>query len=137
MCSSDLLTLLGARNLVVEGIFSRVREAALRMPAAAYRKLLRNWLSGVDAPEGGEVIPAARDAAVVGELVAELNRARPPEAAFSVSNGRAAFESGFIVRTPRFQVERSLEGWLAEQKRELAPRLRRELFGDAADADAR
>lgn len=128
------LALLSARNRVIEEIFSRARGEALRMPADRYGKIMQNWLAEVDVPRGGEVLPAARDAALIEGLVAEMNRSRPPEAALALSKERAPFESGFIVRTPRFEIERSLEGWIEEQKRERAPRLERELFGDAPDA---
>jgi vacuolar-type H+-ATPase subunit E/Vma4 len=130
------LSLLAARNRVIEEIFSMARGETLRMPADRYRKIMQHWLAEVDVPRGGEVLPAARDAALIEGLVAEMNRSRPPEAAFALSKERAPFESGFIVRTPGFEIERSLEGWIEEQKRELAPRLERELFGDARDAHA-
>ena len=45
------------------------------------------------------------------------------------AGARAPFESGFVVRTAQYVVERSLDGWLEERKREMAPRLERELFG--------
>ena len=130
------LSLLAARNRVIEEIFSQARGEALRMPADRYREILRKWIAEADAPEGGEVLPAPRDAALMEGLVAELNRSRPPGAALVLSKARAPFESGFIVRTPRFEIERSLDGWVEEQKRELSPRLERELFGDAPDAHA-
>ena len=75
------------------------------------------------------MVPAERDAALVGELVREANASRPAEAAFTMSGARAPFESGFVVRTAQYVVERSLDGWLEERKREMAPRLERELFG--------
>lgn len=128
------LALLAARNRVIDEIFSRVRQEALRLPAERYREVMRRWLAGVDAPGGGEVIPASRDAALIERLIPEVNASRPADAALTVSAARAPFESGFIVRTAQFEIERSLDGWLEEQKRESSPRIERELFGEAADA---
>ncbi len=129
------LALLAARNRVIDGIFSRVREEALRLPPERYREILRRWLSEADAPGGGEVLAAARDAAVVEGLVAELNRSRPPGAALRFSDARAPFESGVVVRTARFEIGRSLDEWIAEKRRELAPALEAELFGEGPDAE--
>ena len=130
------LALLAARNRVIDEIFSRARAEALHLPEGRYREILRRWLVAVDAPGGGEVIPARRDAALVERLVGEVNASRPAAAALVVSAARAPFESGFVVRTAQFEVEWSLDEWMGEQKREMAPRLERELFGEAPDAHA-
>lgn len=120
---------LAARNRVIEDIFSRVREEVLRLPSARYRELLQNWISDIDAQDGGEYLPGSQDARLLADLVAELNSKRSPESRFTLSQEKAPFESGFIFRTPRYEIERSLTGWLEEMKKEMTPQLERELFG--------
>lgn len=128
---------LGARNQAIQEIFAAVREELHRLPEERYRALLRRWIAEIEAPEGGELRAGAQDARIVKELVAEVNAARPLRARLTIASTPAPFDSGFIFSTPRFQIERSLAGWLEEQKREMAPRLEQELFGNAADDGTR
>lgn len=120
---------LAARNRVIEDIFSRVKEEVLRLPSARYRELLRNWISDIDAQDAGEFLPGSQDARLLADLVSELNSKRSPESRFILSQEKAPFENGFIFRTPRYEIERSLTGWLEEMKKEMTPQLERDLFG--------
>lgn len=131
------MELLAARNRVIDEVFERARGEIRAMPGGAYREALRRWLSEIDAPEGGEIIPGSRDARLMSEIVSEANAGREIGARFTISSGTAPFECGFALRTKRFEVKRSLAEWLEEQRRELTPLLERELFGEMADAGGR
>ncbi|MDD5556297.1 MAG: V-type ATP synthase subunit E family protein [bacterium] len=127
------MALLAARNRVLDEVMKGAREELLRTSPERYGAMLRRWIEGIDAPEGGEIVPGAEDAEVVAEIAGDLNRERPAGRRLSVSAERAPFERGFLFRTARFGVERSLDGWLEERKRERIPALDRELFGDLSD----
>ncbi|MCX6357050.1 MAG: V-type ATP synthase subunit E family protein [Candidatus Aureabacteria bacterium] len=120
---------LAARNNAIDRIFQQVREEVLKLTSAHYKKLLLKWLGEPEAAEGGELIPSQRDEKVMAEILTEINAARPREAQFVLSKTRATFHAGFALRTPRYEITRSLDGWLDEKKREMAPRLEKELFG--------
>ncbi|MCX6354964.1 MAG: V-type ATP synthase subunit E [Candidatus Aureabacteria bacterium] len=122
------LEALAARNRVLEEIFLAVRKEIQELPAERYGKLLRVWVRELDAPEGGELAAGRKDSGLLREIVAELNASRPPAARIKVSGDAAPFERGFIFRTPRFEIERSLSAWIEEQKREMAPELEHDLF---------
>jgi vacuolar-type H+-ATPase subunit E/Vma4 len=128
------LACLEACNRVLEGVFSRVRDEVLRLPAERYRVILRRWLGELDASTGGNILPAARDAEALTRLVSEINSARDVGARLTLSRERAPILSGFIFRTPRYEVTKSLEAWLEEQKRNVAPRFEKELFKEAGNA---
>jgi vacuolar-type H+-ATPase subunit E/Vma4 len=122
------LALLEARNRAIDGIFARVREEALKLPAEQYAKMLRAWLVELDPSSGGEIIAAPRDSRSLATLIEEANKGRAPESRLSLSKETAPFESGFIFRTARYEEEKSLDAWLVERKAEMAPRIERELF---------
>jgi len=123
------LEALAARNRVLEEIFSTVRKEIQELPAERYGKLLRVWVRELDAREEGELVAGRKDIGLLREIVAELNASRHAAARVTVSGDTAPFERGFIFRTPRFEIERSLSSWIEEQKREMAPELEHDLFG--------
>jgi len=124
------LALLGTRNRVIDEIFARVREEALQLPRERHGKMLRAWLAEIDSSSGGEIIAAPRDAHALEALVREANRGRGSESRLALSGEKATFESGFIFRTPRYEVKKSLDSWLEEQKMEMSPQIEKELFGE-------
>lgn len=126
------LALLEARNRAIDRIFAGVRGEVLRLPPEQYVKMLRAWIVEIDASSAGEIVAAPRDARSLATLIEEANASRAREAHLTLSNETAPFESGFIFRTARYEVEKSLDAWLEERKAETAPRIEKELFGDRA-----
>ncbi len=123
------LALLEARNRVIDRIFARVREDIFRLHPERHVKMLRAWLAELDPSSAGEIVAAPRDARALATLIEEANRARAREARITLSGETAPFESGFIFRTARYEIEKSLDAWLVERKAEMSPRIEKELFG--------
>ena len=123
------LALLEARNRVIDRIFARVREDIFRLHPERHVKMLRAWLAALDPSAAGEIVAAPRDARALATLIEEANRARAREARITLSGETAPFESGFIFRTARYEIEKSLDAWLVERKAEMSPRIEKELFG--------
>lgn len=123
------LALLDARNRAIDRIFAAVREEARSLPPERYGKMLRAWVAELDPSSGGEVIAAPRDAHALAALIEEANGGRASGSRLTLSKEAAPFESGFIFRTARYEVEKSLGAWLEERKTEMAPRIEKELFG--------
>ncbi len=130
------LACLDARNRVIECIFSRAMDEALQLPPARYREILRRWLGELETSAGGDILPAARDAEALAGLIGEMNPSRDAGSRLTLSRERSRFLSGFIFSTPRYEVTKSLEAWMEEQKRSMAPWLEKELFGEAGNAHA-
>lgn len=127
---SSRLALLEARNRVIDRVFARVREEIFRLPPEQYVKMLRAWLLELDLSSAGEIVAAPRDARALATLIEEANKARARELQLALSGEAAPFESGFIFRTARYEIEKSLDAWLEERKAEMAPKIEKELFGD-------
>ena len=123
------LALLEARNRVIDRIFARVREDIFRLHPERHVKMLRAWLAELDPSSAGEIVAAPRDARALATLIEEANRARAREARITLSGETAPLESGFIFRTARYEIEKSLDAWLVERKAEMSPRIEKELFG--------
>lgn len=126
------LQVLQTRNQAIAEIFDRVRGEILALPAEKHRDVLRIWLAACDPAAGGEVLPAARDREILRGLVEEMNAARPASSRLALSVRDAPGATGFILKTETYEINRSLEDWLAEKKRDLAPRL----FQELCDASA-
>jgi len=123
------LASLEARNKAIGDVFRRVREEILHLPPERYRGLLRRWLGEIDPSAEGEIIPAPRDSELLAALIAEMGAG----SRLKIIRGAAPFESGFIFRTPRYEVTKSLESWLEEERRRMTPWLEGELFGEGRD----
>jgi vacuolar-type H+-ATPase subunit E/Vma4 len=119
------LRVLAARNRAAEEIFARAAREILALPADARRDVLRRWLGEGDANLGGEVLPAAADRPVLAQLVAEATGRFGPAVQLRLSDRDAPFSTGFVLKTDTYEVRRSLEDWLDEKKREIAPELER------------
>jgi vacuolar-type H+-ATPase subunit E/Vma4 len=130
------LACLDARNRVLECIFSRAMDEALQLPPARYREILRRWLGELETSAGGDILPAARDAEALAGLIGEMNPSRDEGSRLTLSREMSRFLRGFIFSTPRYEVTKSLEAWMEEQKRSMAPWLEKELFGEAGNAHA-
>ncbi len=131
---SSRLALLDARNKIIDEVFAQVRREVLHLPQERYRKVLRAWLAEIEPASGGEIIAAPRDASMLEALVKEANGGRGAESQLVISKEKAPFESGFVFRTPRYEVKKSLDSWIEEQKREMSPQIERELFGEGLDS---
>ncbi|MEJ2745520.1 MAG: V-type ATP synthase subunit E family protein [bacterium] len=127
------LALLGARNRAIDEIFAKVREEVLNLSPERYVKMLRVWFAELDSSSGGEIIAASRDTRSLATLIEEANKGRAHESRLTLSKETAPFESGFIFRTARYEVEISLDSWLGERKAEMSPRIEKELFGEGRD----
>ncbi|MDI6760565.1 MAG: V-type ATP synthase subunit E [Candidatus Brocadiaceae bacterium] len=131
------LKLLELKNQLVEGIFHRVLEHLLSLPAQEYLELLEGWLNRLELRERAYLRLSPEDTNRIGEeLVNKINSSRKAGAPPGISSevlfldtDTAPIKGGFILRTRKFEIDHSVETFLKQLKEDLTPKLAEELFG--------
>jgi len=124
------MELLAAKNEVIDKVFARALEKVVNLPSNGYRTLLLGWLKNAAVEGPAELLLNARDLHAFGpQLVLEANKARPKESAFKLSTTPAEMAGGFVLRTGRYEIDRTLDGIVAKLKEEMAPEIAQTLFG--------
>jgi len=128
------MELLSAKNAAIDEAFAEAVRRVVNLPDDGYRKLLLKWLKEA-APDGSaHLVLAERDRNAFGRwLVDEINAARPAEKAISLDEDPGELgeiAGGFILRTEKYEVDRSLDSIVSKLEEEMAPEIAAELFGD-------
>ena len=132
--SSLSMELLAAKNKIVDKVFDRVADNVINLPSNGYRVLLMKWLKNAAPHEHGQLVLNARDNKAFGQqLLADVNKMRAKEAAMTLADDTAEILGGFILRTTKYEIDRSLDGMIAKLKEEMAPEIASTLFGSRAE----
>jgi len=127
--SSLSMELLSAKNAVIESVLQKAVERLQSLPADGYRKLLLKWLQSAAPGQKGELMLNSRDHKAFGQqIVADANNGRGADAAIALAAEPGAMIGGFVLRTARFEIDRTLDGSMAKLREEMAPEIASELF---------
>ena len=128
------MELLTAKNEQVDKVFDRALDKAVNLPNNGYRVLMMKWLKAAPAGEPGQLVLNDRDRKAFGQqLVNDLNKLRSKEAALTLSPETAAIRGGFVLRTVKYEIDRSLDSLIAKLKEEMAPEVASVLFGSRVE----
>ena len=126
------MELLAAKNAAIAEAFTHAVQQVVSLPDNGYTKLLLKWLKDAAPDEPARLVLAERDRKSLGKkLVDEINKNRAAEAITLDDNPGelGEIEGGFILRTAKFEVDRSLDSIVGKLKEEMAPQIAAELFG--------
>lgn len=127
------MELLAAKNAAIAEAFTCAVQQVVELPAGGYPKLLLKWLKEAAPDEPARLVLAERDRKALGKtLVDEINRNRAAGKAITLDDAPGELgeiEGGFILRTDKFEVVRSLDSIVGKLKEEMAPQIAAELFG--------
>jgi len=129
--SMELLT---AKNELVDRVVDKALDSVVNLPSNGYRVLLMKWLKAAPQGEKGELLLNERDRKAFGQqLVTDLNRVRPKEAALVLAQQTLPIRGGFVLRTARYEIDRTLDSTIAKLREEMAPEIASELFGSRVE----
>jgi len=127
--SSLSMELLAAKNATIEAVLDKAAARLLSLPSNGYRSLLLKWLIKAAPGERGELVLNAQDHKAFGQqLVADANKRRGKDAVITLAQQAGAMRGGFILRTARYEIDRTLDSSLAKLREEMAPEIAAELF---------
>ncbi|HOE67583.1 MAG TPA: V-type ATP synthase subunit E family protein [Candidatus Hydrogenedentes bacterium] len=125
-------TLLEKRNACLARLFTLARAHILDAPAGEYAALMRALLEKTIDEKACRIRVHRDDEAVFADLIAEMNKQRPPEERISLdATSPLPQRGGFTLVSDRYEIDQTLETMMAGLEREMAPRLAAQLFGAA------
>jgi len=128
------MELLAAKNELVDRVVDKALDSVVNLPSNGYRVLLMKWLKAAPQGEKGELLLNDRDRKAFGQqLVTDLNRVRPKEAALVLGQQTLSIRGGFVLRTARYEIDRTLDSTIAKLREEMAPEIASELFGSRVE----
>jgi len=91
---------------------------------------MTKWLAEAAGESGGELIACRRDRELLAEkLLPQFNSSRSEDAKVALTDERADARGGFLFRTERFQVDKTVDSLVRGLREELTPEIAAELFG--------
>ena len=123
------MELLSAKNAVIDQVFDKAVEKLVGLPSGGYKELLLRWLGEAATDHPAELVLHARDKQALGpELVDRINQGRSGGPAITLAEGSAEIIGGFVLRTARYEIDRTLDSIIADLKEDMAPEIASELF---------
>jgi len=123
---------LAAKHALLDEVFARARERTAALPDGEYQQLVAQLM--VKAVESGdeEVIVGRNENRINDRLIKEVNRQLGPgyKGNLRMSNDRADFDSGFILRRGRVQVNVSTDVLVAQAREALETEIAAVLFAE-------
>ncbi|HUW32841.1 MAG TPA: V-type ATP synthase subunit E [Planctomycetota bacterium] len=128
------MELLAAKNELVDKVVDKALDNVVNLPNNGYRVLLMKWLKNAPQGEPGELVLNERDRKAFGQqLVSDLNRVRAKEAALVLGQQALPIRGGFVLRTERYEIDRTLDSLIVKLKEEMAPEIASQLFGSRTE----
>lgn len=123
------MELLSAKNAVIDQVFDKAVEKLVGLPSGGYKELLLRWLGEAATDDPAELLLNARDKQALGpELVDRINQGRSAGPAITLAEDSAQITGGFVLRTARYEIDRTLDSIIASLKEDMAPEVAAELF---------
>jgi len=127
--SSLSMKLLDAKNAAIDQTFDAAVQKVINLPDNGYKELLLKWLRAAP-QQRGTLILNERDKQNLGrELVESINRDRAEDTAVTLAEEPGEMIGGFVLRTAKYEIDKSLDSIVAKLKEEMSPEIAAELFG--------
>ena len=123
------MELLSAKNAAIDQVFDEAVAKLVGLPSGGYKVLLLKWLGKAALDDPAELVLNASDREALGRELADLaNKGRDAAAAITLAEESAEISGGFVLRTERYEIDRSLDSIIANLKEDMAPEIASELF---------
>jgi len=123
------MEVLSAKNAVIDEVFDKAVEKLVGLPSGGYKELLLKWLGDAATGDPAELVLNARDKQAIGpELLDRTNKGRNEGSAVTLAEESAEISGGFVLRTERYEIDRTLDSIIADLKEDMAPEIAAELF---------
>lgn len=123
------MELLSAKNAVIDQVFDKAVEKLVGLPSDGYKELLLRWLGEAATDDPAELVLNPRDKQALGpELVDRINQGRSGGPAITLAEDSAETTGGFVLRTARYEIDKTLDSIIADLKEDMAPEIASELF---------
>jgi V/A-type H+-transporting ATPase subunit E len=120
---------LAAKNAVIDQVFGEAVDRVITLPDDGYKNLLLKWLTEIAPQEPAELILNSRDKQAFGtDLIGSVNKDRNDSSAIRLAEEAGEIGGGFVLRTARYEIDRTLDGIVAKLEEEMAPEIAAELF---------
>jgi len=124
------MELLAEKNEVIDTIFEQAIDNVTKLADDGYYNLLLGWLKQSAPPEACELALNARDAKAFGNKLADAaNAERDENAKIKLAGQPVDIRGGLVVRTFKYEIDRTLENTVANLKDQHGPEIAAKLFG--------
>lgn len=121
--------LLEIKNAVIDDVFKRAMQQVTSLSDERYLSIIEKWLQAIST--SGQISISSKDSKrITNEFISRINQSRKESLRLSLSKDFATISGGFILKTEKFEIDRSLETIVSSLRERLGPKIAKELFGE-------